>query len=134
MTSPRILSRKCLCKPLLRSTFSFKLESYSPQYCKKNRRKLDFLCVLRTSNSENRVLIPRFPRSYSYKKVLSTTGTKSEIFQTKKDFIINLFKVNNEWTQTCKTKPDNIEETSSIVITAAVYFAHAEFNVTIFKL
>ena len=75
----RMFSWKFLSKPLWRSTFSFKSESCSLPYCKKTCHMLDFLYILRTTNSENHVSMTTFPWGYSYKKVLSTTGTKNSI-------------------------------------------------------
>ena len=65
--------------------------------------------------------------------------SKIYIFKTTKEIIINLFKVNNKWTWNCKTRSDNfqnvnIEQTLCKVITAAVCFEYAEYNLIRFKL
>ena len=51
-----------------------------------NLHKWDFLFIFRTSNSEDHVSMATFPWNYSYKKVLSTTGSKkwNKYFKLKK--------------------------------------------------
>ena len=64
--------------------------------------------------------------------------SKIYIFKTRKETIINLFKVNNKSTWNCKTRSDifqtvNIEQTLYKIITAAVCFEYAEYNLIRFK-
>ena len=80
----RIWSWNFLSKPLWRSIFLFKLESYSLQYCKRNCHKLYFLCILRTYNSENHVSTATFPWSYSYKKSVTDTKKWNNYFKLRK--------------------------------------------------
>ena len=68
LTLARVFSWKILCKPIRRTTFSFKLESYSRNIFRKNCYKLDFLCIFKTTNYENHVWRTKFSLRYSYKK------------------------------------------------------------------
>ena len=77
-----MLSLKFLPRPLWRSMFSLKLESYSLPHCKKNCHMLDFLSIFWTATFKNDVWRATFPwtkavsRRVSVNKVLFTDFAK----------------------------------------------------------
>ena len=97
----KMLSWNFSSKPRWQNTFS---SSWNLAACNiaKGTSASYFICILRTNYSEKHVSITTFPLSCSYKKSVINHWYKkwNKYFNLKKYFIMNLFKVNNKWTQT----------------------------------
>ena len=76
-----MLSLKFLPRPLWRSIFSLKLESYSLPHCKKNCHMLDFLSIFWTATFKNHVWTATFPWTKAVSLKVSVNKVLLKIWQ-----------------------------------------------------